>query len=277
MHRLAQTLAQLAEQRGADLRYETEVSEIIVSGGRADGVKLASGEQLSAAALIVNADVAALAAGHLGTAVRGAVAPVPPSSRSLSALTWNMIARSEGFPLLRHNVFFSGNYSAEFDDIFKRSQLPQAPTVYICAQDRDDRTSGSEPGPPERLLCLVNAPARGDSHRFSGSEIAQCEQHAFSLLEHCGLYLARKDGATRITTPNDFEQLFPATGGALYGQAAHGWKASFSRPGARSRIPALYLAGGSTNPGPGVPMAALSGRLASRAVQEDLGKSVNRR
>jgi 1-hydroxycarotenoid 3,4-desaturase len=68
-----------------------------------------------------------------------------------------------------------------------------------------------------------------------------------------------------VTTPSDFEGLFPATGGALYGQAAHGWRASFTRPGSSSRIPGLLLAGGSTHPGPGVPMAALSGTLAAQA------------
>jgi 1-hydroxycarotenoid 3,4-desaturase len=64
--------------------------------------------------------------------------------------------------------------------------------------------------------------------------------------------------------------LFPATGGALYGQASHGWQASFSRPGSRSKkIGALYFAGGSVHPGAGVPMAALSGRLAAACVIED--------
>ena len=53
----------------------------------------------------------------------------------------------------------------------------------------------------------------------------------------------------------------PATGGALYGQAVHGTLAAFRRPGSRSTIPRLYLAGGSVHPGPGVPMAVLSGRL----------------
>ena len=72
-------------------------------------------------------------------------------------------------------------------------------------------------------------------------------------------------GDTRET----FERLFPATGGALYGMAVHGWQASFSRPGARTRLPGLYLAGGSAHPGAGVPMATLSGRLAAAAVLGD--------
>ena len=68
------------------------------------------------------------------------------------------------------------------------------------------------------------------------------------------------------TTPAQFHQLFPATGGALYGQATHGWMSAFARSNSASRIPGLFLAGGSVHPGPGVPMAALSGQLAAEAV-----------
>jgi 1-hydroxycarotenoid 3,4-desaturase len=65
--------------------------------------------------------------------------------------------------------------------------------------------------------------------------------------------------------------LFPATGGALYGQATHGWMSAFARPGAQSPVPGLFLAGGSVHPGPGVPMAAMSGRQAAAALMASLG------
>jgi 1-hydroxycarotenoid 3,4-desaturase len=70
----------------------------------------------------------------------------------------------------------------------------------------------------------------------------------------------------QLTTPQDFHQLFPASGGALYGQATHGWMSSFRRPGTICRMPGLYLAGGGVHPGPGVPMAALSGQRAAETL-----------
>jgi 1-hydroxycarotenoid 3,4-desaturase len=72
-----------------------------------------------------------------------------------------------------------------------------------------------------------------------------------------------------VTTPADFERLFPGTGGALYGPASDRWNAAFRRPGARTSLPGLYLAGGSTHPGAGVPMALLSGRQAAAALVAD--------
>ena len=64
--------------------------------------------------------------------------------------------------------------------------------------------------------------------------------------------------------------LFPGRGGALYGQATHGWMSSFHRLGSQSQINNLLLAGGSTHPGPGVPMAAMSGRLAAATLMDRL-------
>jgi 1-hydroxycarotenoid 3,4-desaturase len=269
MHGIAATLARLGQARGVVFRHGVAVKEICLSGGRAGGVVLVGGERIDAAAVVFNGDVAALAKGLLGTATQRAVPPVPVTQRSLSALTWNLVAPTDGFPLLHHNVFFSHDYAAEFKDLFTHGCLPHDPTVYVCAQDRassdDAAAAGLEAGTEERLLCLVNAPPTGDTRPLRPEEIASCEQRTFQMLARCGLRVQANTLQRVVTTPSDFEGLFPATGGALYGQAAHGWRASFTRPGSLSRIPGLLLAGGSTHPGPGVPMAALSGTLAAQA------------
>ncbi|CCD90165.1 hydroxyneurosporene and rhodopin dehydrogenase [Bradyrhizobium sp. ORS 285] len=271
MHELAACLAALARRHGVSIRYDSEVAGIVTQSGRATGVRLADGEQIAADAVIATADVAALAQGLFGTDVARALPPLPESARSLSAMTWSCLARADGFPLARHNVFFSRDYRAEFDQLVDRLMMPAEPTVYVCAQDRENQPR--EPGTNEPLFVLINAPATGDHHRFAPSEISQCARQTFDLLQRCGLSIATTPELTRVTTPADFNRMFPGTGGALYGRSSHGWMASFQRPGALTRLPGLYVAGGSAHPGPGVPMAALSGRMAANRAIADLAST----
>lgn len=269
MSALAQAVADVAAEKGARLHTQAPVAEILSDGAGVTGLRLASGEVVEADAVICNSDVAALAGGGLGPVSQRLLRPLAPADRSLSALTWVLTARTGGFPLSRHNVFFSDDYRGEFEDILTRRTLPRDPTIYLCAETRaghDGQTLQAD----DRLLCLVNAPADGDGHGISDEDIAQCRKTVERRLQAQGLDLAVTSAWSMTGSPRIFDTMFPATGGALYGPATHGWSASFNRAGSRTRLPGLYLAGGSVHPGPGVPMAALSGRMAAGQLMEDL-------
>jgi 1-hydroxycarotenoid 3,4-desaturase len=275
MQALPQAIAKLARQRGASLHFGQPVQRILVRDGRASGVLLTDGRELQADSVVFNGDANALAQGLLGSELMSAAPATRRPRRSLSALTWAVHARSSGFVLERHNVFFCDDYQREFDDVLRRRQLPQHGTVYVCAQDRGD--AAAEPAGRERLLCLVNAPADGDSRPFDTSEIEPCLRRSQELLQHCGLQL-EAHAPQEVSSPATFNRLFPGTGGALYGAASHGWMALFRRAGSISPLPGLYLAGGSVHPGPGVPMAAMSGRLAAEMLLAHLDStSLSRR
>lgn len=268
MFGVAQGLERLARALGVAFRFGEAVEDIEIEAGRARGVRLQGGERVRADAVVCNAGAAALTSGRLGDAGRHALprSETPSAERrSLSAVTWAVEAETAGFPLDFHNVFFSDDYPSEFEDLFGRRRLPRTPTVYVCAQDRPGDIEG-----PERLLCLVNAPAVGDRDgALSPEELDACEARTFEWMERCGLTVGRTAGGTIRTDPAGFEALCPGTGGALYGAAPHGWRSSLTRPSARTRVPGLYLCGGEVHPGAGVPMAALSGRRAREAIEAD--------
>ena len=273
MFGLVSAIRKLAQDKGVQLMTGKTCEEILLKHSKVSGVRLTDGSLLYGEHVVFNGDLAALHNGLLNAegikAFNEKMSPPSPAKRSLSAMTWSMNATAADFPLLRHNVFFNQDYQAEFDDIFNRGRLPRKPTVYVCAQDQGDvhqSFSGQQ-----RLLCLVNAPATGDQSEFNAQEIDKCEHETFGLLQQCGLNIDLDSAICHRTTPAIFNQIFPATGGALYGQANHGWMETFGRASAQSPIPGLLLAGGSVHPGPGVPMAALSGRMAAATLMGHLG------
>ena len=273
IHALAKAIAGLAQQQGARVRTNAAVAEVLTTNGRASGVRLASGEVIEADIVICNGDPGALATGRFGAAVTRAVPAIPPAKRSLSALVWYAHTTTAGFDLTHHNVFFSPDYAREFREIGS-GHPPSDPTVYVCAIDRG--AQAADPAPPagtrERIQIIVNAPANGDVHNYTPEERERCTQVMMATLKRCGLAL-EDPMPHQIMTPQDWEGLFPATGGALYGRASHGWAASFQRQGPRTRLPGLYCTGGATHPAAGVPMAALSGQLAARVIAKDLAST----
>ena len=282
MQQLATALHELAIALSVECQYRAEVSDILIDRSGVSGVKLSSGESIATRQVIANCDPRALLQGHLGKQVqrrlRGPLG-IPGTSAlntgtaSLSAFTWSMLSTARGFPLCHHNVFFNTDYAEEFRAIFHRRSIADPATIYVCAQDRNDQQRSDQTGAGkarERLFCLMNAPA--------GMSMDQCRQQQQQLtaqmlahLAECDLLLRPEPERMRITSPADFALRFPGSAGALYGSTVHGWRAAFARPGSATKIPGLYLCGGAVHPGPGLPMAAISGRLAAGAVARNCG------
>jgi 1-hydroxycarotenoid 3,4-desaturase len=284
MHALARAVAGLAGARGAIFRYGADVQEIIRDGtGRACGVRLAGGETIPASAVLFNGDPRALGLGLLGQSLSTAGSRPLRAERSLSARVWSFAARATGQlagatgggGLAHHNVFFGGDPATEFEDL-RAGRIPADPTLYVCAEDRGKPCA---PQDIERFEIIMNAapltapPGGRDTVQQSVSpeEYDQCHTRTFDTLARFGLTFDPVPEYPALTTPSGFETLFPGSAGSLYGQSPHGLTAALARPTARSAVAGLYLAGGGTHPGAGVPMAAISGKHAAEAIVTDLG------
>ena len=265
MAELAKALAGLFTQLGGTLRLNTAVARILTVSGQVSGVQLADGAVLHSRQVIFNGDPAALP--YLLDTPSRAVKHRQIQPRSLSARVWTFGAQvqPQGLgqdALAYHSVFFADDPAQEFGPL-ARGQLPQSPTIYVCAQDR----AGPSPKGHERFQFILNAPALAEGAR--DSKDTTCQNHPFARLAQFGLHLSPQPDLSRVTTPQEFAQMFPHSQGALYGLSPNGTLATFLRPTARTSVSGLYLAGGGAHPGAGVPMAALSGKHAAQAALSD--------
>ncbi len=261
---LAAEIARMLESAGGRICLNAHADRVLTGPDGVTGVRLADGEVLPAAAVVFNGDPRALALGLLGPDVAGVAPQTKRAGRSLSARVWSFRASWRGPEIVHHNVFFRDDPAPEFADL-ARGRIAPAPTLYLCAEDRG---LASPPPGEERFEIIVNAAplAPGADDR---EEAEACLTRTFGTLESFGAVVQPRPGPETLTRPRDFETLFPGSAGSLYGQSPHGTLAAFARPTARTRVPGLYLAGGGTHPGPGVPMAALSGRHAAAAILAD--------
>ncbi len=247
MGALAQAMENRARKSGVEFHFNCKALRVETSGSKVSAVIDANGVRHACSSVIVNADSAAVAAGLFGGDVTRAGAKRDVNANSLSAITWCAVTKDNGVPLEHHTVFFSDDYKTEFHELARGPA--RDPTVYMCDQGQG------------RKLMLVNAPA---NNQDAPNDV---DENMFRRLAKSGLVMSAKNMSRRGV--KDFATLYPGSSGALYGRASHGWLSTFQRPKARTKIPGLYLAGGSTHPGPGVPMAVLAGMRASEALLED--------
>ncbi|WP_202981893.1 1-hydroxycarotenoid 3,4-desaturase CrtD [Roseobacter cerasinus] len=260
MHRLTDALTKLALARGVDVLTQTHVADITVRQGRATGVMTEDGAYLQAETIVYAGDPRALAAGSLGADVSGIAPQTTRLPRSFSARVHSFAATPSGVPLAHHNVFFGDDLQSEFDDL-AAGRIPKDPTLYLCAEDRGQ---GRAPPAVERFEIISNAPA---TSTFTPPRDLDIWHHQImQRMADMGVTMSPTPTTATITTPQRFAEMFPQTLGALYGQTPHGLTAALKRPTAQTAVKGLWLAGGGTHPGAGVPMATLSARHAAEAI-----------
>lgn len=287
LYRLAESLLAVALELGVEFRPNCEVIEVLTDDGqrttddrrltsgfrrRCSGVRLASGEELRADNVVINADPMYSYPALIPTRYqdRGLVRRMRDLEPSCSGFVL-LLGVKGGYPdLAHHNVFFSRDYPAEFKAIFEDGTLAPDPTIYITCTSKSDPTQ-APPG-HSNLFVLVNAPALPPEQSNSPAHwqewagpyrngiIAQLEKVALPGLASRIVY-------EQIITPQDFKEKYNAWRGSIYGPSSNSRLTAFLRPPNRAPgLDNLYFVGGSVHPGGGIPLVLLSARLVSRMI-----------
>ena len=253
--RIRDALERVARDVGVDVRLGVDVGRITTTGTRVTGVDLADGGATPADVVVSNVDAA-----HLYTDLL----PDPKQARRLDKIDRSMSAfvicaavrgRTDG--LAHHNVFFSLHDEQEFRYL-TAGQIPIDPTVYACVSSVSDPTMA--PAGCESWVLLVNTPPS------IGLDRKLMTAAVLNRLAERGVDLRERIEFTRTLVPADFDARYRAYGGAIYGTSSNGRQAAFQRPGNAGPVDGLYLVGGSTHPGGGLPMVATSARIVADLV-----------
>jgi phytoene desaturase len=272
IYTLAQALERLARELGVSIETACDVRRILVERGSARGVVIADGCVLRSDVVIANSDVVTTHRELLSPMVRreGLVGRLERLEPSCSGVVL-LLGLDKQYPqLAHHNIFFSDDYHAEFEDLFRKRIPLQNPTIYVCATTRTD--SSQAPAGHENLFVLVNAPyltVTSDWKRDAAAYRARILNLLASYPQIDLGDLAEHIVCEAIITPEDFQQKYGANRGSIYGLSSNPRLAPFTRPGNRSQeIRNLYFVGGSTHPGGGVPLVMLSGKIVAELVEE---------
>ena len=262
-------LERLAGDLGVDIRTGCGVARIETEGGRATAVVTEAGERLAADRVVSNMDSVRTYRELVGGAAARAFDKTRRRTPACSGVVLYLGLDRAYEHLAHHNFVFSRDPEEEFAAIYDRGEPAPDPTAYLAAPARTEPGVAPEGG--EALYVLVHTPHLHEGQDWS-KMLPGYRRTILDKLKRCA---GMEDLEERITverhlTPQDIQDRYNVWQGAIYGLASHGKVLGAFKPGNRSRqVPGLYLAGGSAHPGPGMPMALMSGWIAANTLDRD--------
>jgi len=278
LRELGEALARRVEMRGATIRTDTPVEQVLVTDGRAHGVRTADGETLPADVVVANCDATHLYRRLLppSRATHDVLTSIEKAGHSFSGFVLLLALTGRTPDMGHHTVLFPDDYDDEFDSLFGTPRRPARPipdpAVYICNPD----DPAMHPEGHEAWFVLVNAARQRDPDGpavqpgtldWTADGVAELyADHVLDVMARRGLDVRDRLLWRVVRTPATLEAETGAPGGAIYGTSSNGRRAAFLRPANRSPVTGLYLAGGSSHPGGGLPLVGLSAEIVADLV-----------
>ena len=275
MYALIEAMERLANEQGVRFHFNSPVEEVVVTKGRARGVRV-NGEEIGVDAVLVGADLPYAYRELLkGSADRDfRLRGREKLEYTASAFMLYLGIDGELDHMLHHNFYLSGRYKENFEAIFRDRRLPEDPSFYAVVPSRTEPHMA--PQGMESLFVLVPVPHLGPNVDWErqGEAFAAFKEKVYGLLEERCRIVNVRDRVVyeNVRTPFDWRAEYNLEEGAAFG-IGHGiLQVGYFRPPMVSKsVMGLYFVGASTRPGTGVPLVTIGARLVAQRIGRELG------
>ena len=268
---VSEGMAQVAREEGVQFHLGEDVTEILFEGKKAVGVKTDEGEY-RADAIIINADFARAMQRLVPNKLRRRWTDKKVEKKRFSCSTFMMYLGVDGTfdELAHHTIYTSDDYLGNLDDIEKHGRLSADPSVYLqnaCVTD-----SGLAPDGKSTLYVLAPVPHKHANLDWK-KEAGPFREKVLQQVERLtGSKLGNRICYEKIVTPSDWEHGYEVFKGATFNLAHNLGQMLHLRPRNRfDELESVYLVGGGTHPGSGLPVIYESARITSRLLLQDFG------
>ena len=271
---VTEAMARVAERLGVDIVLNAPVTEIVFAGRRAVGVRTADRVH-RADAVVVNADFGRAMTKLVPNHLRRNWTDERIEKKKFSCSTFMMYLGVEGtFDLPHHSIYIASDYRKNLHDIEEAHVLSEDPSFYVqnaCATDRTMAPKGHS-----SLYVLVPVTHRTENVDWS-AEKAGFRARVLRQIEKAGYGgIEGRIRYERVVTPTDWEDRYEVYKGATFNLAHTLDQMLHLRPHNRFEdLDGMYLVGGGTHPGSGLPVIFESARISSRLLLEDMGLPVS--
>jgi phytoene desaturase len=264
-------MAEIAEEMGVEIRLNQPVREVLLEGRRAVGIRTDCGVHRSDAVLI-NADFAEAMTKLVPDSARRRWTDERIARKRFSCSTFMMHLGVEGIydESAHHTIYMAHDYERNLREIESEHVLSADPSIYVqnaCVTDRSL-------APPGMSTLYVLAPVSHQHPNIDWNrERSRFRAVVLQQLEKLGLHdLESRICFERIVTPDDWQNRYAVHRGATFSMAHTLGQMLYWRPHNRFEdIDGVYLAGGGTHPGSGLPVIFESARISARLLLEEFG------
>ncbi|GAA2511077.1 phytoene desaturase family protein [Pilimelia columellifera] len=261
MHAAPKALAAAAEKHGVQIRYSTTVSQVETRSGRATAVLTTDGDRIPADVVVLNPD--------LPVAYRDLLPPPAPRRRlrhSPSCVVVHLGSSQEYRKIAHHNIHFGRSWRGAFDEVIRDGALMSDPSLLVTNPSRTD----PDVAPTGKHTYYVLAPTPnldlapldwrgGLGERYADQLVATLEERGYRGL-------AASVETREVVTPADWADAGMAAGTPFAAAHTLAQTGPFRPGNLHPGLENVVFVGSGTQPGVGVPMVLISGRLAAQRV-----------